>query len=432
MSLEQQLEALIPAYLERQRWFSGSDSSAARLDTCEVLLDGEPGLVWAIATVDGARYQLVVGMRRADSLPASVVEAAQIGEVDLGEQALIAYDALFDRELGSAVLDIVMGGPEPAAHMRPMGAEQSNTSVVFDERIVLKLFRRLHDGRNPDVEVTAALPHAGFPYVAKLLGVWERDGVDLAVCQEFLVGATDGWALALTSVRDMYASPEATAREAGGDFAAEAARLGDTTARLHVAMARAFGMRPADTLGWADSVQRQLDNVDRPDLAAAKELVEELRHLDDAGVAIRVHGDYHLGQVMRGDAGWYVMDFEGEPARPLQERQMPHSPFKDVTGMLRSFHYASVVGGVSQDPARRYEAGERPKQWEERNRSAFLDAYLASPGIEDLLPRDAGARELLLSVLELEKAAYESAYERAFRPDWAFIPDGALDRLLAG
>jgi maltokinase len=169
------------------------------------------------------------------------------------------------------------------------------------------------------------------------------------------------------------------------------------------------------------------------DRKAAQLVLERLADLGtgdagSAGVAIRVHGDYHLGQVLRTDAGWYVLDFEGEPARPLEERRRPSSPLKDVAGMLRSFHYASAVARTERDSE---SLDDLAAAWEERNRSAFMRGYLQAAEPGGILPPDPECVATVLAAFELEKAVYELGYERAYRPDWEHIPIGALRRLTA-
>ena len=161
------------------------------------------------------------------------------------------------------------------------------------------------------------------------------------------------------------------------------------------------------------------------DLRGAKEIIDQLGDLD-AGSAIRVHGDYHLGQVLRTDAGWFVLDFEGEPARPLDERRRPSSPLKDVAGMLRSFHYASAVARTERDESA---LEGMAAAWENRNRQAFLRGYMRAAAPGGILPSDPECVAVVLAAFELEKAVYELGYERAFRPEWAHIPLSALRRL---
>jgi maltokinase len=199
------------------------------------------------------------------------------------------------------------------------------------------------------------------------------------------------------------------------------------TAEMHLALAEAFGHHPADTDEWAESIAAQAAALPPGDLdpAAATAVLDDLRSVQDPGVSIRVHGDYHLGQVMRTDAGWFVLDFEGEPARTLEERRRPTSPLRDVAGMLRSLHYASIAGLAEREEV------SVAMAWEERNRQAFLDGYLAAAGKGDVLPSDERSVDAVLRAFELEKAVYELAYERAYRPDWVGIPRTALRRLTA-
>jgi len=314
--------------------------------------------------------------------------------------------------------------------VRPLGAEQSNTSVVFDERWILKLFRKLEEGANPDVEVTRRLHEAGFAHVTPPLGEWKDGTTSLAVVNEFLVGAVDGFQLALTSLRDLYAA-RVHPNEAGGDFGFEARRLGGITARMHLAMADAFGAADSDPNAWADDMVTHLSRVpvDGFDAGAVKSVYEKLRGAS-AGVSLRVHGDYHLGQVVRTDSGWYILDFEGEPARPLGERTRPSSPLRDVAGMLRSFHYGAEVAlreyGTPDDDELVALAGE----WERRNGLSFLRGYNEIDGVAALLPPTDLDHALVLTAFLLDKAVYEVGYEASHRPDWVGIPLAAVHRIL--
>ena len=377
-------------FLARQRWYAGDRPSSVKVVTDELLADGAAPLRQWVVDADSVEYHVPVGSRPPDQLPDAVGDDAVIGEFD----GLVVYDALVDPELCLTLLDVVSG--ETAERVRPAGAEQSNTSLVFDDRVILKVFRRLAHGPNPDVEVTTALDAVGFNHVPEPVAVWRQDGVDLAIVQEYLFGGSEGWALALTSLRDLYGGG-GDPSESGGDFAGDAERLGTTTARLHLALAEAFGVTPG---------------VDDPHL-------------------IRVHGDYHLGQVMRTDLGWFILDFEGEPARPLEERRRPASPYKDVAGMLRSFDYAAQVTLLERGETEPTGLIEAAAAWEQRNRNAFLAGYDATKGIDELLPADPGVRSSRLRFYELEKARYELAYERAHRPDWEEIPRAAIARLEA-
>ncbi len=416
----------LPGYLARQRWFAGDEP-----EKVEVVDHDQVGdrLTWLLADADGARYQLLV-TKTEDGIPEFLHgnDSALIGTAD----GVIYYDALVDPE---AAIDLLhhLAPEEEVSRMRPMGGEQSNSSLVFDDRLVLKVFRRIHDGPNPDIEVTAALAEAGFPHVAAPVAGWEHAGASLGVVQPFLGGGTDGWHLALTSLRDFYASDLQDPAESGGDFAAEAERLGDVTARMHVALADALGRQPGDPEAWLALMEQQLERVaaGREWEPQARQVLAQVRRLGDA-VAIRVHGDYHLGQVLRADAGWFVLDFEGEPSRTLDERRQASSPAKDVAGMLRSFDYASMVALREQPDAGRDAHEQQARAWEQRNRNAFLDGYFDTEGLAELWPPEMDDVRAALAAWELDKALYELGYERDHRPEWMEIPEAAISRLVSG
>ncbi len=421
------LQPLVADYLGKQRWYAGQPPGSAVVVEHEELADR---LHWLLVDADGARYQLLVGT--VEGLPPEFLHGHDdevLGVVD-GE---VCFDGLLDPELAKAFLAKV-APDEQVARVRPMGAEQSNSSLVFDDRLVLKVFRRIHEGLNPDIEVTAALADHGFENVAAPVAVWEENGTHLAVVQSYLARGTDGWAMALTSLRDYFGSTFDDPRECGGDFAAEARRLGEVTAQMHVALANALGRSRGDAAEWADLMERQLERVapDQGWAGDAREVFTRLRGLADPGASIRVHGDYHLGQVLRTDTGWFVLDFEGEPVRSLHARRQPSSPLKDVAGMLRSFHYATAVA-LRARPGGEWETyrplGER---WELRNRTSFLQGYMSADDISELLPADPGDTLTALAAWELDKAIYEIAYELDHRPDWVEIPRSAIARLTRG
>ncbi|MEW6475115.1 MAG: phosphotransferase [Actinomycetota bacterium] len=452
-------------YLPRQRWFGAKDRKIdfVRIRSTEVLSgEGEwPVLLRVDAEVhlegtDDARYQVFLGLRPTgvDLDFLSGHETAVLGEFDTAQGSALVYDALLDSELALTLLRVV--APDLAAErVRPLGAEQSNTSLVYDDHMILKVFRRLTEGHNPEVEVIETLARVGFTAVPEPLASWRKDDVDLAFLQRFLAGATDGWNMALTSLRELFAEFTIGAQpppgdaigaggmpfeatdpaEARGDFAAEAERIGEVTAEMHLAMARGFGCTRVKGADWADLMEEQLERVLGPGDARlrdrARRIIIRLREIPDPGPAIRVHGDYHLGQVLRTDTGWFILDFEGEPARPLEERTRPSSPLKDVSGMLRSFSYAPAVALSYQED----DMTELGRTWEHRNRDAFLSGYLRKAqydpdsGQESILPTDPAVRSAVLAAFELDKALYEVAYERANRPDWARIPLEAVTRL---
>ncbi|HTV11792.1 MAG TPA: phosphotransferase [Acidimicrobiales bacterium] len=435
--LPEPLLGLIGPYLARQRWYAGEGSpvvlkvvSSGRLGQPR----GAASLLWAVVDADGCEYQLVISKRPGMGLPEILTghEEALIGS-SAGWRCI---DATVDPEMALVLLEAASGGAERAERARPLVAEQSNSSVIYDDRLILKVFRRLSMGANPDVEVTSALAATGFKHVAKPIVRWQRDGRDLAFGQQYLAGGTDGWALALTSLRDFYGATEKRAHpgRSGGDFAAEAARLGQVTGEMHLAMATAYPT--SEELGhtWAELVGRLEAQVERlvPELATSgRPLFDRLHEVKGPGLSVRTHGDFHLGQVMRTDAGWYVLDFEGEPNRPLEQRLCPTSVMKDVAGMLRSLQYASRFALGERSDVGSADLEARAEAWEERNSAAFMHGYYETSGIERLLPPSRQDREAVRVAFELEKALYEVEYERSFRPDWARIPMAALRRLLS-
>jgi maltokinase len=435
-AIEDQLVVLLPDFLARQRWFAGTESPAA----VEVIDREElDGIVWLLVRPvgDDAAYQVPVGLRPLDQGEDWLQGKGRslIGDLDGddGEPALLAYDAMIDPDLVPALVEQTAPGEVADTTTRPMAVEQSNTSVIVGESAVLKLFRRVHDGPNPDAEMVEALGRVGFDAVPQQLGTWRRGGRDLAVVRSFLRGSADGWQLAITSLRDLYASrlpPE----ESGGDFAPSAQQLGSLVARLHLALADAFGTSEAAPAEWADALAGGLGDldgvVDDDVVAAARERYSRLATTTDPGPAIRIHGDLHLGQLLRNDDGWFVLDFEGEPRLPLDARRAPSSPLRDVAGMLRSFHYAAEAALLERHEPADVELDVLAVAWEDRCGNAFLGAYLNEPGIDALLPPSEADLHAVLGAFELGKAVYEVGYERDHRPDWLDIPRRAVERLL--
>jgi len=448
-----ELEAALGQFLPGQRWFAGQESALDRVSArrVEVLRSGWPAMLRVELKAEflsGAAedYQVLVGLRPKGSAIVGLdgAHVVVIGEFDSPEGACWGYDALSDPELALSLYEML--APKSAGKavaVRAMGAEQSHTSLVFDERLVLKVFRRLVRGRSPELEITKALTEVHFDHIAGMVAEWRTDEFDLGLIQKFLAGGVEGRRLAATSIRDLYGHGGDPA-QAGGDFGAEAERLGQTTAQMHIALADAFGIEPGAPAAWADLMGKQLARISHPklDKPAISKVFEDLSHVAEAGPAIRTHGDYHLGQVVRTDSGWYVFDFEGEPARPMQERTLTSSPLKDVAGMLRSLHYAALgvwFEGASATPApdrgdfSNFPAGEAGRNWVdlanawvERNRRAFLDGYVACAHSHKGLLPPAASFDLVLEAYELDKAVYEVGYELAHRPDWTWIPLSAL------
>jgi maltokinase len=338
--------------------------------------------------------------------------------------------------------------PEPGEEIpsglpgRVLSAEQSNTSVVFGDELMLKMFRKVAPGVNPDLELHRALRGVGSKEVATLRasieGTLDGDSCLLGLLQDFAANSADGWSMALISIRDLFAEADLRADEVGGDFAAEAERLGKTVAVAHDELARALGTGTTTGQELADAMRSRL-TATLPVVAELGPLAEQIRAvydqvatLDEPVPTQRIHGDLHLGQSLRTPYGWLLIDFEGEPARPLAERRLPEAALRDVSGMLRSFDYAAYHQLAEWDESAylEYDKPEnrlvwRANEWTTRNRSAFCDGYAEVAGND---PREQG---VLLRAFELDKAIYEAAYETRNRPSWLPIPLRSLRRLLA-
>ena len=316
---------------------------------------------------------------------------------------------------------------------RLLGVEQSNSSLVYGDDLMVKVFRMVQDGLNPDVELHAALAERDCPAVAALRGwvEWDDDGersgpTTLAMAQEFLAGAADGWAMATASVRDLFAEADLLAEEVGTDFADEARRLGAAVAQVHDDLAAALGTTTRDGTDLVAAMRARLDAASHevPDLGrfvdGARAVFDRVASAGPVPVQ-RVHGDLHLGQALRAPDRWILIDFEGEPGAPLAERRVPDCPVRDVAGVLRSFDYAAQHTLVGVDDRQRL---FRAREWYDRNVDAFCTGYAE---VSDADPREDDA---LLRAYALDKAIYEVVYESRSRPGWIGVPLGAVERLL--
>jgi maltokinase len=431
---EEELISQVEQWLAGRRWFPsrGATVHIDRVVELEPLAqDGEDELVLLLLEAYGSVWQLPLSLQPADDEPAAADEdlVASLDAVPGSTRAIVATDAtgdprwerwIVERTVDRLGLEGTFDGG--GASVRRLSGEQSNTSLVLAERVIVKLYRRLQEGTNREVEMVLGLDEAGFNHMPAPLGVWRERDRELALGQEFIPDGVDGFQLALTSLRDLCDRP-GDPGQAGGDFAFEAARLGLTIGRLHLALARAFGREPAAVESVRSGIERRVEELVRlgEDVPRPEGILRRLAEVADCGQSVRIHGDLHLGQMMRAETGWMVLDFEGEPADP-DGGMMRHSPLRDVAGMLRSFDYAAAMLPADQP-------GAWSIAWRDHNATAFLRAYLSVAGISDLLPPP-GDRAVLLDALTLEKALYELAYELQYRPSWADIPRRAIEGLL--
>jgi predicted trehalose synthase len=438
-------------WLPRQRWFATKTRRIAGVQIEDAVDLGSGTLLVVLVTLDdGARDRYALPVR---------------------PEADPVADALDDPAYGRALLDLVARGAGVAGRRgeirgvpgasallataaqlpaRCLGGEQSNTSVVFGDRLIMKHFRRLPDGPNPEEEMTRFLTErAHFPHTPRLAGHLEYRcsgaPATLAVVQELVTGARDGWQWMLEALGAVFDEarrearpPEAAwVRTLATSTLAALERLGTVTAALHQALAidlddPAFAAEPvtaADLAQWVGDVGAQLDAARR--VLGPQQLARDLDVRDGLEVLsgshkIRHHGDLHLGQTLyRPDRGnFLIIDFEGEPLRPLAERRRKHSPLRDVAGVLRSLDYAAAAAAPRDLPG-------WAAAWHEEAARAFVTAYRAATRGAPFVPEADTAFTRAVSVFELEKAAYEVVYEANHRPDWLAIPTGGLLRAAA-
>jgi maltokinase len=446
-------------WMRRQRWYGGKGRVPVlrRVGAWELPSDEEGVTIRVLLVLDesGSQpllYQVPITIR--PTIPRGWGHHF-IGKVSDEE---FVFDGPHDPAFGRALLRMIAaGGSAIDAGVTAVGTatgfttevdgaeisskvlsgEQSNTSLVLQvgsgddgQRIICKIFRMLHHGDNPDVVLQTAISAAGSPHVPASVGFvtgeWDDSGQPngrarghLAFAQEFMPGVEDAWRVALHSA------------SAGEDFTERSYALGEATAAVHETLAEALPTREP-SLGdivkmaslWHQRLAVALSEV--PELAGHRDAIEAVYDAAQQDAAWprlqRIHGDYHLGQVLSvPDRGWVLLDFEGEPLRPMYERDQPDVPLRDVAGMLRSFDY--VAGSVAMSASG--ETAERATEWARTSREAFLDGYIARSG------DDVRAHRLLLDAFEIDKAVYEAVYEKRNRPDWLPIPVTAIARLAA-
>ncbi|MFD1712912.1 phosphotransferase [Amnibacterium flavum] len=433
------------SWVGRQRWYSGAGSSPRLTLTASYPLDlgdsAARGVVAIVADADGAHYQVPLAFGSAGEARPETITTLDGVPVSDGtrDQAVAAALLTLAMSVGVRSGDGITVSGQPFGHApvsiarsRVLSGEQSNTSIIFDltdpsgtptTSAILKVFRVVHHGDNPDVVLQSAIAAAGSTRVPRSLGAvvgeWGEGRGHLAFAQEFLPDTRDAWRVALD------------AATAGEDFTERARALGAATAEVHGVLAATMPTEPpsadrVESIGRSFRERMFAAFVAVPALERFLGAIETIydQAADEPWPAFqRVHGDYHLGQVLEVPGrGWVLLDFEGEPLRPMTERNAADLALRDVAGMLRSFDYAA--GSVTlADPSRAAAATE----WAAAARAAFLDGYEHGGGD----PID--AHPALLTALELDKALYEALYEARNRPDWLPIPTLAIARLvLAG
>ncbi len=369
-----------------------------------------------VALVGDRTLHVPVGLRapaeEARYLPD--MEDPVLGLFEDADGMAVATDALSDAELCALLLRAVTGREADASLVRQLRSDKSSVTLVIEEQIAFSVFTDLPEGPRLGIEMLMALDRVGFNHIAAPLALWRRSGRELGIVQEFLPGASIGWSVALTSVRDLYVSggpPEL----AGGDFGGEAQRLGVMTARLHLGLDEAFGREPGDVALWADALENRLQLLapallERPDVA---DLMTALRALDVPCNAIRTHGDLHLGRVYRNEQGWFVGDLDpGGRSSTLAakvSKELFRSPLADVADMFWAFSRAASSAADERDPTGSEGLVELADAWEKHNREAFVEGYLGCPGISDLVPGGEEVFRNLSSAFELEHRAMNVA-----------------------
>ena len=431
----------LPDYLKQQRWFSGKAWPIKSVSVVDhATLDFGP-CAFSLAIVE-VLYEL--GNPERYLLPVKPSAEGIQDALDDVECLRALFQLIREQREVSSGSGRVRGEwlgtgdghlslPEPAP-VRRLLVEQSNTSVVFGEKVILKIIRRLEAGVNPEHEMGRFLAtRTSFRATPTLLGALSLDGpsgATLALVHRFVPNAVDGWKYTLDRFR------KAGALEA--PFLEEQRELGRSLGELHRALASdtedpSFAPEPVlqeDLQRWSASIMGELGvtladaGKLHPDLERQRERLMEharrLAHVAASGQKLRIHGDLHLGQVLRAEGQWLIFDFEGEPARTFTQRREKYSPLRDVAGMLRSFDYAEATVLLEGSPP-----GPRMLP----SREAFLEGYREATREAAFLPMDDATFWGMLRAFELEKLLYEVRYEMQNRPDWVRIPVQALLRM---
>jgi trehalose synthase-fused probable maltokinase len=451
---------ILPAYLQRSRWFGGKARAVQSIALAEVIeCGGEAAL--AVTEVRYAHgepelYQIPVLSTSRGNAASVLAESPAALISERGDRVLL--DALFSAEFRAALWQRVTHSAEPAPESRVLAVEQSNSSLLYGGRVFVKVFRRIQSGVNPDAEILRFLTEERkFPHVPAFVGAFERavggrDKALLAIAIAAVPNRGDAWSFALAELRDFHsrAGSEATrdadhVRAIAGPFLARIAQLGTRTGALHVALGSATAHPDFAPEPVAESDLTQLRNAvlslwEEVFAAAPAEhretLAEVTPRVCDRALAFarrsivatktRTHGDYHLGQVLETGGDFIIIDFEGEPARPLAERRRKQSPVRDVAGMLRSLHYAAHAARPDDSP----HVIAWAEAWTALAERTFLDAWRAATVGASFRPASDADLDFLLRAFLLEKAIYEIRYELNNRPTWLHIPLRGLERVL--
>jgi len=428
----------LTGWLKQQRWFGGKGVPISKVEVLErIPLQSAPDAEASIVRVSyvlGSHETYLVLLQRMpegqlrDALEDPGVSRAVLDFARDARQVPVGAGVVRAETIGRGAEMLASLPGEPS--VRALGVEQSNTSVVIGDRILLKVLRKLEVGLSPEVEMGRFLATHGFRSTPQLLAALTLEGPsasELALLYAFVPNQGDGWAYLTGVLRDSPdPSPEALAR---------LERLGRRVGELHRVLASdetdpSFApeaIHQEDLQRWSSSIVGELgvtlahassrfpELADRQD--ALTERAKSLASLAPSGQKIRQHGDLHLGQALWTGDDWMIIDFEGEPARPYAARREKHTPLRDVAGMLRSFSYAASVAGLAAHARRRAVSATK---------GAFLRGWWEAVRGTGLLPAGEGETRTMLDVLELEKTLYELRYELHLRPDWAHIPAEAL------
>ena len=406
---DQALRTLTEAWLGLRRTPS---EGPIVIERAEVLLAGRPGLIDIVARVGERRAHFVAGLRGVADQPhfLRAGDESALGLLDDEDGLAVCTDALRDAQLAALLLAVVRGvapRPGPVAVLRD---DDDATVLDCGDRGDLLFFPWLDAAPRPDVDLMVALEASGFNHIAAPLVRWTWERSDLGVVQEPLADRSGGWALALTSLRDFYAAGGAP-EVAGGDFGAEARALGTMTARMHLALDRAFLREHEPVVDWVDPAEAAIAGSDPSllDAPGVTELVKWLRESEARLPVIRTHGDFHLGRTARTDQGWVVSDCAPGGILTGESTVRRRTPLGDVADLLWSMHRASRVAADERDPAGRLGLAALGQAWEMRNRRAFVTGYLGTAGISGLVGPDRDLVRRLVSFLELARSVRETS-----------------------